>query len=90
MGVKLSTPWRKYALFTTSASKVEDGRRLGADLVILSKSAAQMAEHAQSFDLIIDTSPQRTTSPLFRLVEARRAMVQVGAPEHPLSIAVFL
>ncbi|HEJ9095723.1 NAD(P)-dependent alcohol dehydrogenase [Serratia odorifera] len=44
-------------LFTRSASKEEDARRLGAHHVILSSSDAQMAEVAGTFDLIIDTVP---------------------------------
>ncbi|MCS3409712.1 NAD(P)-dependent alcohol dehydrogenase [Serratia sp. AKBS12] len=44
-------------LFTRSASKEEDARRLGAHHVILSSSDAQMAEVAGKFDLIIDTVP---------------------------------
>ncbi len=91
MGVKLSHALgATTALFTTSASKVEDARRLGADLVILSKSAQQMAEHAQSFDLIIDTvAATHDLGPYFNLLKRDATMVQVGAPEHPLSVAVF-
>lgn len=44
-------------LFTRSASKEEDARRLGAHHVILSSNDAQMAEVAGKFDLIIDTVP---------------------------------
>jgi uncharacterized zinc-type alcohol dehydrogenase-like protein len=78
------------ALFTTSASKVEDAHRLGADLVILSKSSQQMTEHAQSFDLIIDTvAAAHDLSPYFGLLKRDATMVQVGAPEQPLPIPVF-
>jgi uncharacterized zinc-type alcohol dehydrogenase-like protein len=91
MGVKLSHAMgADTALFTTSASKVEDARRLGADLVILSKSAQQMAEHARSFDLIIDTvAAAHDLGPYFGLLKRDATMVQVGAPEHPLAINVF-
>lgn len=44
-------------LFTRSAGKEEDARRLGADHVVLSSKAAQMAAVANQFDLIIDTVP---------------------------------
>jgi uncharacterized zinc-type alcohol dehydrogenase-like protein len=91
MGVKLSHAMgATTVLFTTSASKVEDGHRLGADLVILSKSEQQMAQHAQSFDLIIDTvAATHDLGPYFNLLKRDATMVQVGAPEHPLSIGVF-
>jgi len=91
MGVKLSHAMGAgTALFTTSASKVEDGHRLGADLVILSKSTDQMAQHARSFDLIIDTvAAEHDLSPYFNLLKRDAVMVQVGAPERPLPINVF-
>ncbi len=91
MGVKLSHALgAKTVLFTTSASKVEDGKRLGADEVVLSKDADQMAAHASSFDLIIDTvSANHDLMPYFDLLKRDATMVQVGAPEHPMPIAVF-
>ena len=49
-----------------------------------------MAEHAESFDLIIDTvSASHDLSPFFGLLKRDATMVQVGAPEHPLPISVF-
>ena len=91
MGVKLAHAMgAETALFTTSAGKVEDAKKLGASLVILSKDEAQMAEHAESFDLIIDTvSASHDLSPYFNLLKRDATMVQVGAPEHPLPIPVF-
>src|SRR5579871_2404313 len=41
-------------VFTTSPGKKEDALRLGADEVILSRDASQMAKHAGSFDFILD------------------------------------
>jgi uncharacterized zinc-type alcohol dehydrogenase-like protein len=91
MGVKLSHAMgAQTVLFTTSKSKVEDGRRLGADQVVISKDAEQMTPHAASFDLIIDTvSASHDLTPYFDLLKREGTMVQVGAPEHPLPIAVF-
>src|SRR5580658_6851806 len=40
--------------FTTSASKIADAQRLGADEVVVTKDATALAKHAGSFDLIID------------------------------------
>src|SRR5215510_12695949 len=46
MGVKLSHALgAKTVLFTTSPSKIADGKRLGADEVVISKDAAQMKQH---------------------------------------------
>jgi alcohol dehydrogenase (NADP+) len=44
-------------LFTRSPNKEQDARRLGADTVVLSTDAAQMATVSGRFDLIIDTVP---------------------------------
>lgn len=44
-------------LFTRSPGKEADAHRLGADRVIISTDAAQMAAAAGEFDLIIDTVP---------------------------------
>ncbi len=91
MGVKLSHALgAQTVLFTTSPGKVEDGKKLGAAQVVISKDAAQMAEHTESFDLIIDTvSASHDLTPYFNLLKREGTMVQVGAPEHPLPIAVF-
>ena len=47
----------RVSLFTRSPGKEQDARRLGADDVILSTDADQMAAAAGRFDLIIDTVP---------------------------------
>jgi uncharacterized zinc-type alcohol dehydrogenase-like protein len=91
MGVKLAhAKGATTVLFTTSASKVVDGKRLGADEVVLSKDRDQMARHTASFDLIIDTvATTHDLAPYFNLLKRDATMVQVGAPEHPLPINVF-
>ncbi len=44
MGVKIAHAMGAHVvLFTTSASKIDDGKRLGADEVVISKDAGQMA-----------------------------------------------
>jgi alcohol dehydrogenase (NADP+) len=49
-----------------------------------------MAKHASSFDLIIDTvAADHNLMPLFNLLKRDPTLVQVGAPDNPLSIAVF-
>lgn len=91
MGVKLAHAMGAYTvLFTTSPSKVADGKRLGADEVVISKDAEAMAKHADSFDLFIDTvAANHDLSPYFALLKREGTMVQVGAPEHPMPIAAF-
>jgi alcohol dehydrogenase (NADP+) len=91
MGVKLSHAMgATTVLFTTSPSKVADGKRLGANEVVLSKDKEQMSRHTASFDLIIDTvATTHDLAPYFNLMKRDATMVQVGAPEHPMPIAVF-
>ncbi len=91
MGVKLAHAMgATTVLFTTSPSKVEDGKRLGADEVVISKNPEAMAQHALSFDFIIDTvSATHDLAPYFALLKRDGTLVQVGAPEHPLPVAVF-
>jgi uncharacterized zinc-type alcohol dehydrogenase-like protein len=91
MGVKLAHAMgAQTVLFTTSPSKVEDGKRLGADEVIISKNEEEMAKHTASFDFIIDTvSATHDVTPFIMLLKREGTLVQVGAPEHPLPIAVF-
>jgi uncharacterized zinc-type alcohol dehydrogenase-like protein len=91
MGVKLAHAMgAQTVLFTTSPSKVEDGKRLGADEVIISKNEEEMAKHTASFDFIIDTvSATHDVTPFIMLLKREGTLVQVGAPEQPLPIAVF-
>jgi uncharacterized zinc-type alcohol dehydrogenase-like protein len=85
MGVKLAHAMGAHTvLFTTSASKVEDGRRLGADEVVLSRDEGQMQKHAGSFDLIIDTvSASHNLDAFTNLLRRDGTLCLVGAPEHP-------
>ena len=63
MGVKFAHALGAHVvLFTTSPSKKEDALRLGADEVVISRNANEMAKHAGSFDFILDAFPRSTTS----------------------------
>jgi uncharacterized zinc-type alcohol dehydrogenase-like protein len=85
MGVKLAHAFGAHTvLFTTSASKVEDGKRLGADEVVVSKNDAEMARHARSFDLIVNTvAVSHNLDPFLALLKRDATLVLLGAPEHP-------
>jgi len=85
MGVKLAHAFEAHTvLFTTSASKVADGKRLGADEVVVSKNTDQMKQHARSFDLIVNTvAASHDLDQLTALLKRDGTMVLVGAPEHP-------
>jgi uncharacterized zinc-type alcohol dehydrogenase-like protein len=58
MGLKLAKALgAEVTLFSRSPGKEADARRLGADKLIISTDAKQMAEGTGRFDLIIDTVP---------------------------------
>jgi uncharacterized zinc-type alcohol dehydrogenase-like protein len=85
MGVKLSHALGAHTvLFTTSPGKTEDAKRLGADDVVISKDAAQMKRHANSFDLIIDTvAAAHDLDAYTSLLRLDGTLCLVGLPEHP-------
>ena len=58
MGLKLAKALgAEVTLFTRSPGKEQEARRLGADRIVVSSDAAQMASVKGRFDLIIDTVP---------------------------------
>lgn len=77
-------------LFTTSAGKTEDARRLGADEVVISKDANAMAKHTASFDFILDTvSATHDINAYLSLVKLDGTLCLVGVPEHALPLSAF-
>jgi len=56
MGVKLAHAMgAKVVLFTTSPGKIADGKKLGADDVVISKDEKDMARYNRKFDFIVNT-----------------------------------
>jgi uncharacterized zinc-type alcohol dehydrogenase-like protein len=91
MGVKFAHALGAHVvLFTTSPNKKEDALRLGADEVVISKNADEMARHASSFDFILDcVSADHDINALLGLLRRDGNLTLVGAPEKPLSVAAF-
>jgi uncharacterized zinc-type alcohol dehydrogenase-like protein len=91
MGVKFAHALGAHVvLFTTSPNKKEDALRLGADEVVISKNADEMAKHAGSFDFILDcVSADHDINALLGLLKRDGNLCLVGAPEKPLSVAAF-
>ncbi len=85
MGVKFAHAFGAHTvLFTTSASKIDDGKRLGADQVVISKKTQEMQAHDRSFDLIVSTvAVSHNLDPFLSLLKRDGTLVLVGAPEHP-------
>ncbi|HEV2847008.1 MAG TPA: zinc-binding dehydrogenase, partial [Thermoanaerobaculia bacterium] len=85
MAVKLAHALGAHVvLFTTSPGKAEDARRLGADEVVISKNPEEMAKHANSFHLILNTvAAPHNLDAFLVLLKRDGAMVLVGAPGEP-------
>ncbi len=85
MGVKLAHAMgAQVVLFTTSPDKVADGKKLGADDVIISKNDDEMARYAGKLDLIVNTvSVAHNLDPFINLLKRDGTMVLVGAPATP-------
>jgi uncharacterized zinc-type alcohol dehydrogenase-like protein len=91
MGVKLARALgAKVTVFTTSASKIKDAKRLGAHEVVLSTDAEAMKKHANSFHFILDTvSAKHDINAYLELLKRDGTLTQVGAPPQPLEVNVF-
>jgi len=91
MGVKLAHAMGAHVtVFTTSAGKREDARRLGADDVVISHDAAEMDKRKESFDFVLDTvSAQHYIDSYVELLARDGTMVLVGAPPEALGVYAF-
>jgi uncharacterized zinc-type alcohol dehydrogenase-like protein len=77
-------------VFTTSPSKQEDARRLGADEVVVSRNAGEMQKHADSFDFIPDAvAADHEIIAYIQLLRRDGNITMVGAPDKPLAVPVF-
>ncbi len=91
MGVKFAHALGAHTVvFTTSENKREDALRLGADEVVLSKNANEMAAHAGSFDFILDAvAADHDINAYIMMLRRDGNITMVGAPEKPLPVSVF-
>ena len=91
MAVKLAKAMgAEVVVFTTSSSKFEDAKRLGADDVVLSKDDVQMKRYARKLHFVLDcVSAQHDMDLYLGQLRVDGSLVLVGAPEHPLPVAAF-
>ena len=91
MGVKFAHALGAHTVvFTTSPGKKDDALRLGADEVVVSRNADEMAKHAGSFDFILDAvAVEHDINAYINLLARDGNLTMVGAPETPLPVAVF-
>lgn len=85
MGVKLAKAMgARVVLFTTSAAKTEDAKRLGADEVVISRNPGEMKRHGGSLHFILNTvAAPHNLDDYLRLLRRDGTMCLVGVPEHP-------
>lgn len=91
MGIKIAKAMGAHVVaFTTSESKFQEARRLGADEVVLSKDAEQMAAYRNKLHFILDAvSAEHDINAYLNLLRVDGSLALVGAPEHPLPVAAF-
>jgi uncharacterized zinc-type alcohol dehydrogenase-like protein len=91
MGVKFAHALGAHTVvFTTSPGKKDDALRLGADEVVVSRNADEMAKHTGSFDFILDcVSASHDINAYIQLLRRDGNITMVGAPETPLPVSVF-
>lgn len=91
MGVKIAKAMGAYVVvITTSGSKTEDAKRLGADEVILSTDEEQMKSNTGTLHFILDcVSAQHDINAYLSLLKRDGQLTLVGAPEYPLPVAPF-
>jgi uncharacterized zinc-type alcohol dehydrogenase-like protein len=84
MGVKLAHAMGAHTVaFTTSELKRKDAFELGADEVVVSRNAEEMAKHARSFDFILNTvAASHDLDAFTQLLKIDGTMCLVGVPEH--------
>ena len=73
-------------VFTTSTSKVEDAKRLGADEAVLSTDKEQMKKYVRKMDFILDTvSAKHDVNTYLHLLRPDGSVVLVGQQTHPVN-----
>ncbi|TLV02897.1 NAD(P)-dependent alcohol dehydrogenase [Dyadobacter luticola] len=91
MAIKIAKAMGAHVVaFTTSESKFEEAKRLGADEVVLSKDKEQMAAFKGKLHFILDAvSAEHDINTYLGLLRVDGSLALVGAPEHPLPVAAF-
>lgn len=85
MAIKLAHAMGAHVVaFTTSPSKIQDARQLGADEVVVSRNPAEMDAHTKSFDFILNTvSAPHNLDAFLALLKRDGTMTMVGVPDSP-------
>jgi alcohol dehydrogenase (NADP+) len=85
MGIKLAHAMGAHTVaFTTSDTKRQDAKSLGADEVIVTRNPEEMEAHVGAFDFILNTvAASHDLDAYTRLLKRNGTMTLVGVPETP-------
>lgn len=91
MGVKIAKSMgAEVTLFSTSASKQADARRLGASHFVNTKDPEALKAHAGTFDFVLDTvSAAHDVQGFLSVLRPGGVMVLVGAPPEAMKIGAM-
>jgi uncharacterized zinc-type alcohol dehydrogenase-like protein len=91
MGVKLAHAMGAHVtVFTTSPSKVNAAKQLGATDVVLSTDKKAIEDLANQYDFILDTvSATHEMNPYLNILKHDGRFTQVGLPADPMEISMF-
>jgi alcohol dehydrogenase (NADP+) len=91
MGVKIAHAMgAEVTVLSQSLKKQEDGLRLGADHYYATSDPDTFEQLEGSFDLIVNTvSANLDLDAYMALLKVDGTLVEVGAPEHPMSVKAF-
>jgi uncharacterized zinc-type alcohol dehydrogenase-like protein len=91
MGIKLAAAMgAEVTVFSTSKTKEQDARRLGAHDFIVSMDPTNLEAAANRFDLVLDTiSAPHDVNAYLKLLRLDGVLVLVGVPEKPLAVEAF-
>jgi uncharacterized zinc-type alcohol dehydrogenase-like protein len=91
MAVKFGVAFgAEVTVLSTSASKEEAAKALGAHHFIVTKDAAQVASVKNSFDFILDTvSAEHDMGMYLAMLKTNGTHICVGAPSNPHKISAF-
>ena len=91
MGVKIAAALgAEVTVLSQSLRKQDDAKRFGADHYYATSDASTFQQLAGRFDLIVNTvSANLDLDAYLSLLRVDGTLVNVGAPEHPVSLSVF-
>jgi alcohol dehydrogenase (NADP+) len=91
LGVKFGLAFgAEVTVLSTSESKREDAKALGAHNFVVTKNAEEVAAVASTFDFILDTvAADHEIAPYLAMLRTNGTYINVGMPVKPLEVSAF-